>query len=178
MGRLFDAVASLLGLRHRISFEAQAAIDLELAAERSTGADLGFRFATQGGVIETEPVVRGIVAGLRAGVATGELAATFHVAVAEVVRDLAVAECGARGIARVALTGGVFQNALLTAMCIDRLRQAGIDPLTHRLVPPNDGGLALGQAFVAAHRTVDSHPSVATGSSIPTIMSIPTERRD
>lgn len=151
MGRLFDAVASLLGLRHRISFEAQAAIDLELAAERSVGADAGFRFDAVDGVIHAAPVVRGVVAGMRAGTPTGDLAATFHLAVAELVRDLALHECRQRGLTRVVLSGGVFQNALLTAMCVDLVRRAGIDPLTHRLVPPNDGGLALGQAFVAAH---------------------------
>ena len=164
MGRLFDAVASLLGLRHRVSFEAQAAIDLEFAAERSAGGDTGVRFRTADGVIEAAPVVRALVDGLRAGAAPGDLAFTFHVAVAEVVRDLAVAECGARGLDHVVLSGGVFQNALLTSMCVERLGQAGLDQLTHRLVPPNDGGLALGQAFVAAYRTDDPDPT-------------PTERR-
>lgn len=153
MGRLFDAVASLVGLRHRISFEAQAAIDLELAARRSSGVDLGFRFSVDDGVISSAPVVRAIVEGLRSGVAPSPLAHTFHVAVAEVVRDIAVAECAARGLGQVVLSGGVFQNALLTSMCIERLGEAGIVPLTHRVVPPNDGGLSLGQAFVAAHRS-------------------------
>lgn len=174
MGRLFDAVASLLGLRHRISFEAQAAIDLELAAERSAGRDTGVRFRTADGVIEAAPVVHALVGGQRAGVAVGDLAFAFHVAVAELVHDLAVAECGARGLDRVVLSGGVFQNALLTSLCLRRLRQAGIDVLTHRLVPPNDGGLALGQAFVAAHRNEASEPTPT--DPIPTDP-IPTERR-
>jgi hydrogenase maturation protein HypF len=170
MGRLFDAVASLLGLRHRISFEAQAAIDLELAAERSAGCDAGFRFRASGGVIEAAPVVRALVDGLRSGTSPGELAFTFHVAVAELVRDLAVAECGERRLGHVVLSGGVFQNALLTSLCVEPLRQAGLDPLTHRLVPPNDGGLALGQAFVAAH---PAHPVPPTHP----VRSTPTERR-
>lgn len=154
MGRLFDGVASLLDLRHRISFEAQAAIDLELAAERSSATDVGFRFPMSAGVIDVAPVIRAVVAGLRAGAEPGDLAFTFHVAVAELVRSLAVVERRERGAAQVVLSGGVFQNALLTSMCVDRLRQAGIDALTHRLLPPNDGGLALGQAFVAAHRSL------------------------
>jgi hydrogenase maturation protein HypF len=116
-------------------------------------------------VIEAAPVVRALVDGhARRRREPGDLAFTFHVAVAELVCDLAVAECGARGIDHVVLSGGVFQNALLTSLCVDRLRQAGLDVLTHRLVPPNDGGLALGQAFVAAHRNEDSEPT-------------PTERR-
>lgn len=189
MGRLFDAVASLLGLRHRISFEAQAAIDLELVAERSDRHDLGFRFAlsavaydadragegdgaeTGAGVVDPAPVVRAIVDGRRAGHEPGALAFTFHLAVAELVRDLALTECNGRDIDHVVLSGGVFQNALLTSMCVELLRRAGIEALTHRLVPPNDGGLALGQAFVAAHSRLDrastSHPSSSSSSSLP-----------
>jgi hydrogenase maturation protein HypF len=156
MGRLFDAVASLLGLRHRVSYEAQAAIDLEIAAVRVDGSDLDVRFTIADGCFDAAPVVTGLIAAGRAGASTGELAHGFHVAVAELVHDLAVAGCAAGGTDRVVLSGGVFQNALLVSMCVARLRRSGIDPLTHRLVPPNDGGLALGQAFVAAHRPVTS----------------------
>jgi hydrogenase maturation protein HypF len=152
MGRLFDAVASLLDLRHRISFEAQAAIDLEIAAERSAHVDRGYRFSIDSGVIDPAPVLAAVVADGRDGVAAGDVAFAFHMAVVELVGELAVAACSGRRIADVVLSGGVFQNALLTSMCIDRLGHAGLHVLTHRLVPPNDGGLALGQAFVAAHR--------------------------
>lgn len=152
MGRLFDAVASLLDLRHRVSYEAQAAIELEIAAERAGPADHGLRFGIADDLADPAPVVRGLVALRRAGVPTGELAAAFHTAVAELVGELATAGCGALRSDRVVLSGGVFQNALLTAMCTDRIRRAGLEPLTHRVVPPNDGGLALGQAFIGAHR--------------------------
>jgi hydrogenase maturation protein HypF len=141
MGRLFDAVASLLGLRHRISFEAQAAIDLELAAERSDRTDLGYRFVVEGGLIDPTPVITSLVGDRRAGMA-------------ELVAELAVEVGDGRGLDDVVLSGGVFQNALLTSLCTDRLRRAGLNPLTHRLVPPNDGGLALGQAYIAAHRSL------------------------
>lgn len=151
MGRLFDAVASLLGLRHRITFEAQAAIDLELAAARTLGDDLGHRFVIDDDQIDAAPLLRSLIADRRAGIGTGALAYAFHVAVVELVFELATAECSRLGTERVVLSGGVFQNALLTSMCRDRLRHAGLEPLTHRLVPPNDGGLALGQAYVAAH---------------------------
>lgn len=153
MGRLFDAVASLLGLRHRVTFEAQAAIDLELAAARSAIDDLGHRFAVDGDQIDAAPLLRSLIADRRAGIGTADLARAFHVAVVELVVALATTECARLGTARVALSGGVFQNALLTSMCRDRLRHAGLEALTHRLVPPNDGGLALGQAYVAAHRS-------------------------
>ena len=167
MGRLFDAVASLLGLRHRISFEAQAAIDLELAAERSAGVDLGIRFELADGVVGTSAVMAALVAGLREDVPAGDLAHAFHVAVAELVAALAVREHARRGLVHVALSGGVFQNALLVSMCTERLHAAGLVPLTHRLVPPNDGGLALGQAFVAAHRTAGTSSATPPSTTPP-----------
>ena len=150
MGRLFDAVASLLGLRHHITYEAQAAIQLEMAAAGSTDCE-AYRFALDGPIIDQTPVVRAIVDDLRGEVPVGDIARRFHAAVRDVVVVVA-ARTPARGTT-VALSGGVFQNALLVTMCVDALRDAGFTPLTHHLVPPNDGGLALGQAFVAAHRT-------------------------
>lgn len=151
MGRLFDAIASLLGLRHQISYEAQAAIQLEVAADRSD--DRGaYRFAFDGSTIDQTPVVRAIVEDLRAGVAVSDVARRFHAAVALAVVEVALAARDDGACSVVALSGGVFQNALLVTMCVDALRSSGFTPLTHHLVPPNDGGLALGQAFVAAHR--------------------------
>ncbi len=149
MGRLFDAVASLLGLRHHISYEAQAAIQLEMVAVGSDDRE-AYRFGLDGPVIDQAPVVHGIVDDLRGEVPVGDIARRFHAAVRDVV--VAVAERTAGRGATIVLAGGVFQNALLVTMCVDALRDAGFTPLTHHLVPPNDGGLALGQAFVAAHR--------------------------
>lgn len=154
MGRLFDAVAALLGVRQRIGYEAQAAIELELLATRyADAADTGWDdwgFRVDNDVLDHRPVVRGLVAGLRAGVEPGRLAYRFHVAVADAVAALA-AEVGARhGVRVVGLTGGVFQNVLLADLCRNRLTAGGMQVLTHRLVPPGDGGLALGQAVVAA----------------------------
>jgi hydrogenase maturation protein HypF len=151
MGRLFDAVASMLGLCHHVSYEAQAAIRLEMAAADSTDRR-AYRFALDGAIIDQAPVVRSIVDDLRRAVPVGDIARRFHGAVSDVVVTIARRTRG-RG-APVALSGGVFQNALLVTMCVDALREAGFTPLTHHLVPPNDGGLALGQAFVAAHRAV------------------------
>jgi hydrogenase maturation protein HypF len=150
MGRLFDAVASLLGLRHHVSYEAQAAIQLEMAAAGSLDRE-AYQFAIDAPIIDQAPVVRAIVDDLRRNVRVDDIARRFHAAVRDVVVDVAQ-RTGGQGEA-VALSGGVFQNALLVTMCVDALRDAGFEPLTHHLVPPNDGGLALGQAFVAAHRT-------------------------
>jgi hydrogenase maturation protein HypF len=154
MGRLFDAVAALVGLRQRISFEAQAAIELEVAAAGAGRVDRGYRLtlapsAHGAAVAATAPLVRAVVDDLRTGVPTGDIAAGFHAAVVALAADV-VDRWGDRAD-HVVLSGGVFQNALLTEWTVDRLADRGVVALTHHLVPPNDGGLALGQAFVAAH---------------------------
>ncbi|HWL45663.1 MAG TPA: carbamoyltransferase HypF [Ilumatobacter sp.] len=153
MGRLFDAFASLLGLRHTISFEAQAAIDLEHAALASSRTDRGYRLATRAGVLDPGPVWRAATADLLAGADPGDLAYAVHVAVAEATVEHATAVAADRGLDTVVLSGGVFQNGLLVELCLAGFaaRAPRSTVLTHRLVPPNDGGLALGQAFVAAH---------------------------
>jgi len=159
MGRLFDAVSSLLGVRHRISYEGQAALELEALAATAADAAPGdgtvppLRIAVGAdGVLDPAPLLHGLVAGLRAGVPAAALAAGFHRAVADAVTEAVTAIGRAHGVRLAGLTGGVFQNVLLLRACRDRLRAAGFEVLTHRVVPPNDGGLALGQAAVAALR--------------------------
>jgi hydrogenase maturation protein HypF len=150
MGRLFDAVSSLLGVRHRVSYEAQAAIELETQAEAHMDSARTYRFGRDGVVIDAAPVLRAIIDDLRAGVAQGEVAAGFHLAVATLVGELATDIAGPIGVRRTALSGGVFQNVLLLRLTRAELRARGFEVLTHRIVPPNDGGLALGQLVVAA----------------------------
>lgn len=153
MGRLFDAVASLVGLRHSIDYEAEAAVDLESAAAAS---DAVRRYAGEAipsadglAMLDWRPIVRGIVADRAAGVPVPAIAAGFHEAVARLTVDAClVLRRGGRGGA-VGLTGGVFQNALLTERTATLLRDEGFDVLVHRAVPANDGGLALGQAAIA-----------------------------
>ncbi|PEG33259.1 carbamoyltransferase HypF, partial [Mycolicibacterium agri] len=150
MGRLFDAVASLLGVRHRIDYEGQAAIELEVLAATAGDSRLAtpLRIAVSpDGTLQPAPMLAAIVTALREGVSLAELAAGFHRAVAAALTE---AVCRAAGQIRLAgLTGGVFQNVLLAAECRRRLHNAGFTVLTHQTVPPNDGGLALGQAAVA-----------------------------
>ncbi|MDQ6945410.1 MAG: carbamoyltransferase HypF [Actinomycetota bacterium] len=149
MGRLFDAVSSLLGVRHRVSYEAQAAIELETQAEAHLATARRYCFARAGDVIDPGSILSAIVDDLRAGVPSGPIAAGFHVAVAQLVGELASEIAGAIGLSRTALTGGVFQNVLLLRLARAELQRRGFEVLTHRIVPPNDGGLALGQVVVA-----------------------------
>ncbi len=150
MGRLFDAVSSLVGVRHVVAYEAQAAIELE---GLSRNADqLGTRYAFGVDVerlpvvIDPGPVLAAIIDDQRAGTPTGVIGAKFHRAVADLVVDLAGIE-DTDG-EPVALSGGVFQNALLLRLVLDGLRAKGFRVITHRHVPPNDGGIALGQLLV------------------------------
>jgi hydrogenase maturation protein HypF len=163
MGRLFDAVASLLGLRHEISYEAQAAIEVETVAARAWsktgGSSLHYRFGVDGARIDMAPVLRLIVQDVRAGTATDEIALAFHEAVADVVLTVARRVRAERAVNTVVLAGGVFQNALLAVRCSSLLEDADFEVLTNRIVPPNDGGLALGQAYLAGHGDPVSRPT-------------------
>ncbi len=153
MGRLFDAVASLLGLRHEATYEAQPAMELQWAAEdTAVGPPRPYRFDLRGDELDPSPVLRALVADLRAGVGTGAMAAGFHAAVARLIGDVALVEHARTGIGTVALSGGVFQNTLLLGLARRELEARHLEVLTHRAVPPNDGGLALGQAAVAGYR--------------------------
>jgi hydrogenase maturation protein HypF len=154
MGRLFDAVSSLLGVRHTVSYEAQAAIELETVAASHHRAARDYRFAIVGDEIDAGSVLHAIVDDLRDRCPTGEVAAGFHVAVAYLIAESAERLREKTGIRRVALSGGVFQNALLLRLARAELARRDLQVLTHRLVPPNDGGLALGQAAVAGY----THP--------------------
>ncbi|HVE66211.1 MAG TPA: carbamoyltransferase HypF [Thermoanaerobaculia bacterium] len=154
-GRWFDAVSALLGIRSEISYEGQAAIELEAIASEGEGFPLEFELGrdTNGALeIDLRPTIRGIVAAAESGVPCGEIAAGFHAMLARAIHESCVATREETGVSAAALTGGCFQNRRLTVETRDRLESAGFDVLIHRRVPPNDGGLALGQAAVAAWR--------------------------
>ncbi|MFD5398399.1 carbamoyltransferase HypF [Streptomyces sp. NPDC127097] len=160
MGRLFDAVSSLAGVCHHAGYEAQAAVALEAAA-LTAGEDPGpgYTFALRAGqtgpaaadlVADPAPVLTAVVEDLRAGTAVPLIAARFHTAVAGLVRSCCASARERAGLTTVALTGGVFANTLLAETTARLLREDGFTVLRHRRVPPNDGGLALGQIVVAA----------------------------
>lgn len=148
LGRLFDAVAALTGIRERRGFEGQAAMELEFAAERAAPEHAyGWAFSGQEvRVADPAPLVAELLRDRAAGAAPEALARRFHAALA----DLALAWARHAGLRDVALAGGCFQNALLTTLVTARLSEAGFRVHRHRRFPPNDGSLALGQAAVAA----------------------------
>ena len=150
MGRLFDAVASLTGLRQRVDFEAQAAIELQAAADPTAEGSYSFGPVSDSGAIDAAPVVTSVAADVLDGVPAGVVSMRFHRAVIHLVAELTDRLRVTRGLRTVALSGGVFQNALLLEGCIERLESDGFEVLWHRAVPTNDGGLALGQAAIAA----------------------------
>jgi hydrogenase maturation protein HypF len=157
MGRLFDAVSSILGVRHVATYEAQAAMELEWCASAHLGQARRYRFMYSDGEFDSAPVLGDIVDDLRSGRPVGAIAAGFHLAVAGLIAEVAEHLRHETGIALVALTGGVFQNILLLDLARRALGGRGFQVLTHRLVPPNDGGLALGQAAVAGYVPADSN---------------------
>ena len=173
MGRLFDTVASLLDVRHTISYEAQAALDLEVLASTAAGAGRAMQFSIEeSGVIDPTPVIAALASGVQSDEDAAGLALSFHLAVADVIVRLAVlARDEAQELSVVGLSGGVFQNDLLTSAAFAGLTAAGFEVLTHQVVPANDGGLSLGQAVIAGcrlttNRTVvdQTVPAVAAGN--------------
>ena len=149
LGRLFDAVACLCGLGTTISFEGQAAMALEYAADWQEKAAYPITLSdTIPAVADWGPMVEAIVHDRRAGVPTANISARFHNALA----DWAVAAARRGGCRRVALSGGCFQNGLLFDRVHTRLLEAGFTVYTHRTVPPGDGGISLGQLLVAVRR--------------------------
>ncbi|MEM8961731.1 MAG: carbamoyltransferase HypF [Acidobacteriota bacterium] len=154
MGRLFDAVAGLLGVRQQATYEGQAAIELEtLAWSGATFTSRRYAFAIDDGapiVIDPTPVLAAIVDEIHHGIEPASIAAAFHQAVADAIVTVATRLQPRLGVVPVGLSGGVFQNRLLLELTHQGLTTAGFDVLVHRLVPPNDGGLALGQLAIAA----------------------------
>ncbi len=166
MGRLFDAVASLIGVRHVVSYEAQAAMELEsLAAGEAEPFEESFVLADGTPIqIDPRPLLLAIIAAVRSGVSRGVIASRFHASVADLIVRLTQRLRGDTGISLVGLSGGVFQNVRLLELAIERLERGGFRTLTHRQIPPNDGGLALGQAVIA-QAEIEQRANLRPGSS-------------
>ena len=153
MGRLFDAFAALLGVRETVSYEAQAAIEMEAMCE-GVAIDRGYRFAIEGGVFDPAPVFKSALNDLRCNVPRTEIAASFHHAAAELVLRCCESARERTGINTIGLSGGVFQNTTLLKLVTAALARQEFEILTHRKVPTNDGGLALGQAAIGCYRAL------------------------
>jgi hydrogenase maturation protein HypF len=151
MGRLFDAVAAIAGVRQVVTYEAQAAIELEMLAEVDERGAYDWELTDVNGALEigAGPVIREVVADVRDGIPIGVIAARFHNGVAQMVATVCERLRNQTGLNGVALSGGVWQNMTLLAKTQDLLQGADFKVYTHQLVPPNDGGLSLGQAAAA-----------------------------
>jgi hydrogenase maturation protein HypF len=152
MGRLFDAVAALIGVRQMVSYEAQAAIEMEALCD--TSVTEAYAFDVSGDMlmqIDPSPLLNAVVRDLKLGLPASAIAMKLHRAVANVTTELCVRARKAHAVHVVALSGGVFQNVQLLSLCMTQLRAQGFEALTNRRVPPNDGGLALGQATLARY---------------------------
>ena len=154
MGRLFDAVAAIVGLRGRVAFEGQAAMELEAIADDGETGSYGFSWqdAADDGplVIPSAPILAAVVADCRQRVSPAVISARFHNTLVALFTELCRTLRSRTGIETVALSGGVFQNDRLLTGLITALEQQRFAVLSHRQVPANDGGLSLGQAMVAA----------------------------
>jgi hydrogenase maturation protein HypF len=158
-GRLFDGVAALAGLRQKVSLEGQAAMELEFCLDGvETNEAYGFDIAEAGAaengpmILDWQPVIEGVLADVKHGVGAGKISAKFHNALVEAI----VGTARRVGQARVALTGGCFQNRYLTERAVRRLEEEGFRAYWHQRVPPNDGGIALGQILAARRATSES----------------------
>jgi hydrogenase maturation protein HypF len=154
MGRLCDAVAALCGLRTRVGYEGQAAIELELAADPRVEDGYPFPVQTDGEtlVLDGRALIRAVCADLEASVPVGTVSARFHNGVADATAEVCAGAARRRGVEAVVLSGGVFQNVWLLERTAAGLARAGMRVLVPERLPPNDGGISYGQAAVGAAR--------------------------
>lgn len=147
MGRLFDAISALLNVRQVITYEGQAAIELESLANVSTTSCYEFQINAK--EIAAEGVIRNVVEDLLNGIPVAQVSARFHESVAQLILKVATTIREDRKLNRVALSGGVFQNMIILSRACQLLREAEFRVFTHSRVPANDGGISLGQAAIA-----------------------------
>jgi hydrogenase maturation protein HypF len=152
-GRLFDAVAALIGVRGIIQYEAQAAIDLEMCASEVANEDKSYPFSVielNGiSIIKVQDLLAAVINDWQAKTPKAMIAARFHNTIARMILELCQAVSTQTGIKQVVLSGGVFQNRLLTRKARALVESAGLRVYTHHQVPCNDGGISLGQAVIA-----------------------------
>jgi hydrogenase maturation protein HypF len=154
IGRLFDAVSALIGLRQQVSFEGQAAMELEFACEGITTERSYYpnmvRQEADGKILDWAPMIKGILADLAVGMNRAEIAAAFHNTLIDMIVGVAVKD----QIEQIVLSGGCFQNKRLLEGSVTRLQKAGFHPVWSQKIPSNDGGIALGQLMAAQREYV------------------------
>ena len=152
MGRLFDSVASIIGLRDEITFEAEAAIELESIADRIEAGSYPFNINSESIEIDAAPLIRAVVNDVNKGASIETIAGRFHNTIADMTLEVSKKLRDSSGIKDIVLTGGVFQNSLLSKLATEKLEKAGFNIYMQEKVPSNDGGISLGQAVVAWER--------------------------
>jgi hydrogenase maturation protein HypF len=163
MGRLFDAISALLGIRGEIDYEGQAAVELEMAAHSSViarrvsdeaisgnNASYPYRIVEDEGIriVRLRDLLSAVIEDLHQGVSKGRISVKFHNTVARMINETCHLIADETGVSQVALSGGVFQNRLLLRKTVSLLESSGFQVYTHRQVPCNDGGISLGQAVI------------------------------
>jgi len=152
-GRLFDAVAAICGIRKRIRYEAQAAIELMQHSESIKGNI--FPYELSGANKNISPMIRQITREIMNGTSVSEIGSRFHSTLVQLFGDVAREARKSSGINRIVLSGGVFQNEILLSGLLLHLSESGFDVYCHKQVPANDGGISLGQAVIT--RMLEQH---------------------
>jgi len=154
MGRFFDAISSILSVRDEVHYEGQAAIELEMIADLDVKEEYPFHLQKEERpmLIDPKEIVRGVVQDLVEGVPPPEISGRFHRTISRIIVETCDVIRYEKGLNRVALSGGVFQNISLLSFVTKGLEESGFEVYTHRLVPSNDGGISLGQAVIAHMR--------------------------
>jgi hydrogenase maturation protein HypF len=164
MGRLFDAVASLIGVRNEVTYEAQAAIEMEVVSKPFVSKAWSYPYfvdeSKHGKIIRVQELFRALAEEVGAGGSIGQIGANFHKTIADMAIDVCQRARESTGLNEVALSGGVWQNQILLDLVREGLRRSGFVVYFHKQVPTNDGGLCLGQAVIANHiRAERSEPA-------------------
>lgn len=165
-GRLFDAASALLGICQRVQYEGQAAIEMETLADPSVQDAYGYELnkSVKPYQIGVRGIMEGLLYDLEHGVATSVSAARFHNTIANMVTEVLEMMRSETSLGQVALSGGVFQNKMLFCLLLDRLQASGFQVLYHRRVPTNDGGVSLGQVYIASE-VIKENVSSYTGQN-------------
>jgi hydrogenase maturation protein HypF len=151
LGRLFDAAAALAGVRQKINYEAQAAVEFESAMDKTESG--AYRFEVQNETVDTQTAISGLLADIQSGASVPVLSARFHNGIADMVCRVCRQIRRETGLKEIVLSGGVWQNMALLERAMRGLHADGFVVYIHHQIPANDGGLSLGQALVGAARS-------------------------